>query len=129
MNKDDLINKFNIIIKNMVDHIDTYYGDTLTNKIKYIIHNTILLKPNEPISFFILYIYKNDEYRRNILNYNDKFFIESRMDDITNGDNDKICKLFEFKQLWTICDDNTKNFIKKTMIVLITICTNYIHIL
>src|SRR5689334_17443249 len=70
----DLVSKFNIVIIGMVRHITDYYGDTSTAKLQIILTNIINDTPNEPISYFILNVYKNDDYRTNILRQNDKFF-------------------------------------------------------
>lgn len=122
----NLVNKFNTAIKTLVDHIVEHYGDTSAKTAQCIINNIIAFKPNEPISFFILKIYSNDEYRHNILIQNDSFFIDNKMETLTEGDSNKMAKLFEFKELWKVCNEETKLFIKKVMLVLVKICQKYI---
>ena len=125
----NLVNKFNLAINTLVEHIVEHYGDISARAAQCIVSNIIRFSPNEPISFFLLNIYSNDDYRHNILIQNDDFFINNQMDDLTQGDSNKMAKLFEFKELWKVCDDNTKLFIKKTMLVLVKICQKYISTL
>jgi hypothetical protein len=124
-----LISKFNTVILALINHIVETHGDMTTKTVQYIITNVINLTPNEPISFFLLNIYKNDDYRNNILLQNDSFFINNDMNDLTQGDTNKMAKLFEFKQLWTVSSEDTKLFVKKTMMVLVKICQKYILLL
>jgi len=130
--RDSLMNKFNIVIINMINHLTEYYCDANMSQLKFILEQIITAEPNEPISCFLLKIYKIDEYRINILAQNDKFFI----DEIDNSsdatiseyecDQDTMNKLFEFKNLWQEIDDDTKTFIKKSMMTLVRICDYYI---
>ena len=68
----DLVHKFNIVIIGMINHVTEYYGDISTASLRQILTDIIIDTPDEPISYFILNIYKNDDYRINILKQNDK---------------------------------------------------------
>ena len=72
----NLVNKFNLAINTLVDHIVEHYGDTSARAAQCIVANIIRFKPNEPISFFLLNIFSNDAYRHNILIQNDDFLIK-----------------------------------------------------
>lgn len=122
----ELTTKFNFVIVSMINHITEYYGDSDMSKMKLILQKIIADSPNEPISYFLLYVYNNDEYRYNILKQNDKFFLKEDYGSLTNGDTNKMCSIFEFKKLWKDIDDDTKNFIKKSMMALVKISENYI---
>lgn len=126
---DILIDKFNMVLLNMVNHITEYYDDLNSSSLKLILKDIIMDKPEEPISYFLLNVYKNDDYRKNILKQNDKFFIDeidNNSESLSDGDEEKIAKLFEFKNLWQKIDIDTKNYIKKSMLILIKICQKYI---
>lgn len=130
--RDELARKFNMVILNMINHLTEYYCDVNALQLKFILENIIIGSPEEPISCFLLKVYKNDDYRINILAQNDKFF----MDELDNSSDDTISeyeqdqdtmdKLFEFKSLWQQIDNATKDFIKKSMMTLVRICDHYI---
>jgi hypothetical protein len=122
----DLVFKFNMVITGMIKHITEYNIDSSMSRMEMILTNIIEKSPEEPISCFLLNVYKNDCYRVNILKQNDKFFMEEEYDEFTKGYSDRSFKLFEFKYLWKHIDMDTKKFIKKSMMALVKICQKYI---
>jgi hypothetical protein len=114
----DLISKFNTVMMGMISHLIEYYGDQETISLKDIFIDIMNKDPDEPISYFLLNIYKNDEYRHNILEQSDKLFNDQSHNDIN--------KMFEFGKVWKQIDYDTKKFIKKSMMVLVKICEKYI---
>jgi hypothetical protein len=135
MKLSDLVTKFNTVMMGIMSHIGEYYGDSNNYNnynnlnifgIKSIFSEIMNKTPDEPISYFLLNVYKNNEYRRNILKQNDKFFIDQTYDHITSNDEANISKLLGFKQLWKKIDEDTKKFIKKSMMILVKICEKYI---
>ena len=121
----DLIYKFNTVILNMIKHINEYYNDSKMNSIELILSDVINDTPKEPISIFLMYVYKNDSYRINILNSNDSFFINEEYDDLSE-DTKKVITVFKFKHLWDKLDDRSKEYIKKSMVALVKISQKYI---
>jgi hypothetical protein len=122
----DLTSKFNMVIIGMVNHIVDYYEDSNVTKVKMFLINIIDDNPDELISYFLLHIYKNDEYRKNILEQNDKFFMEQSYEEYTEGNKDKLAELFKFKNLWTKINGDSQEYIKKAMMTLVKICQQYI---
>ena len=122
----NLVLKFNMVVAGMIKHITEYYGDSSISGMEMILTDIIEKNPDELISFFLMNIYKNDNYRTNILKQNDDFFMEEDYDHFTKQDNTKTKKLFEFKDLWKQIDDDTKTFIKKSMMALVKICQKYV---
>jgi hypothetical protein len=122
----NLVIKFNYVIMSMITHIIDYYSDPNTEKLKFILEQIIKKMPDEPISYFLIHVYKNDVYRRNILEQNDSFFIDENFEKYTKNSKEKVSKLFEFKDLWKQIDDDTKLFIKKSMVALVKISQKYI---
>lgn len=110
----------NTMIKLLPDDKDTMYANKLLTEL-------IKFKPTEPISLFIEKVYSNDEYRRSIKIGDDLFFLEKSHDDITNGNTDKINKLFKFKEYWNDFDIDVKNIIKNMMKVLVNLTAKYIE--
>jgi hypothetical protein len=121
---DDLVFKFNIVVMGMVKHITEYYSDPKMEKVKIILDKVITGSSDKLLSYFLLHVYKNDEYRLNILKQNDKFFIDHEYD--TQGNTEKLMNIFEFKRLWKQIDQDTKNYIKKSMMTLVKISQQYI---
>lgn len=132
-----LIDKFNKVINIMLDHIIRYHRSDDLEKVRSLIDQYIVCYPEEPISNFLIHIYRNDIYRESILNGDDKFFMESKYQDIRpDSYQSSICnyfskeqyirKLLEFKDIWGTMDLPTKEFIKKTMLCLVKISEKYI---
>lgn len=119
----DLIITFNEVLLGMIKYLTDYHGDINTMKIKVILENIIETAYEEPIAFFILNVYKNDKYRENILKQNDNFFINEHFGAETN---ETVMQIFEFKSLWKQIDDETKDYIKKSMVALVKISQRYI---
>ena len=122
----DLIFKFNTVIIGMLKHITEYYGDSAMSGMEMILTDIISKSPEEPISCFLMNIYKNDTYRVNILNQNDAFFMDEGYDEIVKGDDVRTTRIFKFKGLWKQIDMDTKSFIKKSMMALVKICQKYV---
>lgn len=125
----ELTGKFNFVIMSMIDYITRYYDDLNITKMKICVDEILKNSPKEPISYFLLHVYTHDKYRKNILLQNDKFFIDQKYEDITNGEENKMAQLFEFKNLWKQIDDDTKKYIKKSMMALVKISQKYVLLL
>lgn len=119
-----LESKFNLILLGMIKYIIEYHDDAKIKLLSIIVEKIISNKPEEPISCFLLHIYRNDEYRINILNENDNFFMNQDISEIKNSS--MIKQAFEFKDLWTKIDDDTKTYIKRSMKALVLISQKYV---
>jgi hypothetical protein len=119
-----LENKFNLIVIGMIKHMANYHNDTKVKLISSIAEKIILNKPEEPITCFLIHIYKNDEYRINILNENDSFFMNYDINCIENTNMMK--HIFEFKSVWKKIDNETKTYIKRAMRALVLISQKYV---
>jgi hypothetical protein len=126
MKLDDLVCKFNIITMGIMNHVVQYYNNIFIGNVKIVLENIIIKQPDELISGFLLHVYKNDEYRKNILEQNDNFFMQEDLEKVADGDQEKIVEMFKFKNLWQQFDDDTKVFIKKSMATLVMISQHYI---
>lgn len=101
--------------------------DDDTSKANKLLIELVKLKPAEPIALFIDKVYSVDEYRTSIKAGNDNFFLEKNHHKVTNGDTDKINKLFKFKKCWSALDDEIKDMIKNMMKVLVNLTAKYIE--
>jgi hypothetical protein len=120
----ELENKFNLVIIGMIEHITNYHSDTKIKLLSGIVKKLILKKPSEPISYFLLHIYRNDEYRTHILNGNDVFFMNYDVKNV--GKSNMINHIFEFKNIWGKLEDESKTYIKKAMKALVLIGQKYV---
>ena len=119
-----LENKFNLIIIGMIKHMSNYHNDTKVKLISGIAEKIIQNKPEEPISCFLLHIYKNDDYRTNILNENDSFFMNYDINSVKNTN--MLGHILEFKSIWKKIDNETKTYIKRAMKALVLISQKYV---
>lgn len=127
--------KFNKVLQWLVNFIGKIAPGSFFGEHHKMLNEFILKKPEEPIVYFIEYVYKNDEYRNKLLNMDDTYFLNQSIDDVI-GDHvihpvvyPYIKKLFYYKELWGSFDNNSKTMIKKAMKGLIIICNNYIDAL
>jgi hypothetical protein len=101
------------------DPMISTYSSALTDFIKN--------KPLEPISLFLMHVYANDTYRKNIIAKNESFFMASTYDKVVGSDNKKIEMMFMFKQQWGNMGDELKDYVKDSMATLIEICRQYVE--
>lgn len=117
----------NSILLDIAQTVSTEFpNDKMLGTYASVINNMIKLKPLEPISNFLIHVYKNDDYRKNILAGNDNFFLANNHSKILNGDDNKISMMFQFKSCWKDMDSDLKEYIKKTMITLVRVAEQYI---
>lgn len=125
---DDLSDMFNTVLLNLSDILEKEYkNDIKINLYNTFIKSVIEKKKKEPISVFLLRIYKIDKYRINILKKKDDFFLNpDNLKESINGDNTKLSKLFIFADFWNILNENLKEYIRNSCITMVKICENYI---
>jgi len=122
------IDMFNTLIKDLSDTISKDFpNDHTLGTYKGVMENIITSKPLEPISLFLMHIYKNKEYRDNIMEKNDKFFINNDHSKITDGDQQKVSMMFQFKHCWKYMSDPLKDYVKSSLITLINITEQYVN--
>lgn len=126
-NLDKYATMFNTIMSNMANTISKNFPDDGTLDIyANVINKIIASTPFEPISLFLLYVYRNDEYRHNILEGNDNFFLTNTHTHITNDDQEKINMMFQFKKCWIYMDEQMKKYTRSCMITMVNISEQYI---
>lgn len=91
-----------------------------------VINNMIKTRPLEPISNFLIYVYKDDNYRNNILAGNDNFFLSNNHSKVLNGDQQKANMMFQFKTCWNEMTPTLQSYIKQSMMTLVRIAEQYI---
>lgn len=123
--KKEVQDSFNKIILNMCNHLakkypQTYFGIYYDTVVKFITE-----RPNEPIAYFIKYVYSNDEYREKIIAQDDSYFMGQSYEDVPQD----TVKIFEIKDLWTSLDDTNKKLIKVTFKHLVDKSKLYVDVL
>ena len=122
-------NRFNLVMIMVMNHITTYYPGVDINSAKEQFNEILQKSPSGPISCFLKYVYINEEYRYNLKNKQEKFFLDdSRIEDPEVAkDKAIIDKIFSFRKTWNNFTPDTKDFILESMKCLVIICTAYIE--
>jgi hypothetical protein len=125
--KRDIVESFNEIALNMVNHLGSEFKDSIFGKNNTMIKNFFKFKPNEIIILFLDNIYDNDEFRKEIKASNDSFFMAQTYENAKNAGYES--RIFEFKDIWSKMSNSTKMIVKESMGMLIDHCELYIDIL
>lgn len=125
--KTDLVESFNQIALNMVSHLGNEFKDSIFGKNKIMIKNFFKFKPNEIIIMFLNNIYENDNFRKQIKEGNDKFFMEQSYEKAKKAGYES--RIFEFKEIWVKMTNSTKIIVKESMGMLVDHCELYLDIL
>lgn len=121
------INMFNTVIKDICKSVSNALpNDPTITTYNEVITEIITEKPLEPISLFILYVYKDQEYREAILAGKESFFIDGDHNKMTQGDRTKVAQMFQFKNSWKNFDEDQKDYIKNATKMLVQIAEKYI---
>ena len=123
--KKEVQDSFNKIILNMCNHLakkypQTYFGIYHDTAVKFITE-----RPNEPIAYFIKYVYSKNEYREKIIAQDDSYFMGQSYEDVPQD----TVKIFEIKDLWASLDDTNKKLIKVTFKHLVDRSKLYVDVL
>lgn len=125
--KSDIVESFNEIALNMINHLGSEFKDSIFGKNSMMIKNFFKFKPNEIIILFLKNIYENDDFRKQIKSGNESFFMEQSYEKAQNAGYES--RIFEFKDIWSKMTNSTKNIVKESMIMMIDHCELYINIL
>jgi hypothetical protein len=121
------INMFNTVINDIcVSVLKSSPNDPTMQTYKDVVGEIIKESPIEPISLFVMYIYKDPTYRQNIADGNENFFIDEDHQNMTKGDNNKVATMFQFKSSWKNFDTSQKDYVKNATKMLLKIAETYI---
>ena len=126
---ENLADTFNTVLINISAMLRREYKNDIKLSLYHTFMETVIeKKKKEPISLFLIHIYKNDEFRENILKKNDDFFLndDDKYDKLIKGDLNKMKKLFEFKDYWGQMNEKLKEYIRNSCVTLINISEVYI---
>lgn len=152
---DTCIQLYNSIILDMTKKIQNSFPKDILLKLQSsIIINIIKLKTNtqELINLFIMNIYKNDEYRINILQGNDSFFIQDihnihnnhkdhnnhndhkehnnhndHKEHNNHNDLDKLNIIYQIKKYWLNMPSHIQDYLKLSLKTLVQLSEQYIN--
>lgn len=125
--KNDLIESFNKVALNMINHLGDKFPDSIFGKNNMLIKNFFKFKPKETIILFLENVYESDIYRKEIVSKNDRFFMEHTYDGAINAGYEM--RIFEFKDLWMRMSSQTKTIVKDSMAMLVDHTTLYLDII
>jgi hypothetical protein len=122
------VNMFNSVCKQMGIHMLGKFPKERNICIyNDIISNIVKKKPEEPISIFLMKVWANDKYKNSIITSDEEFFTNGNHSDLTQGDQDNVNMLFQFREYWEKLGQDSKIYIKKAMITLVNICDAYVE--
>ena len=123
------MNKFNAVMLGIFNHVTQFYTNSEVSNAKDQITEVLIESPDGPICCFLKYVYMNDEYRRNLTEMNEEFFLDNQrtLDPELAKDQAIIEKIFSFKTIWTSFAQDTKSFIMRALRGLVKISTKYIE--
>lgn len=124
--KNDLIESFNKVALNMINHLGEKFPDSIFGKNNTLIKNFFKFKPKETMVLFLENVYESDIYRKEIISKNDRFFMEHTYDGAINAGYEM--RIFEFKDLWMRMTSQTKTIVKDSMAMLVEHTTLYLDI-
>ncbi len=121
---DDAINQFSEVLVMMVDELARVTGDNMLQMFKNNMIDFIKQNPKKVIDNLIISCYKKDDgmVRNKILLGDDSYFMNNKLENLSNGDGDVINYIFQFKNFWGNLNQDNKIIIKSTLIALITLC-------
>jgi hypothetical protein len=121
------INMFNTVINDMCSTLSqSFPNDPTITTYAEVVSEIITESPLEPISLFILYIYKDPTYRKSIAEGNEDFFVNNDHSGMTKGDSDKVATMFQFKSSWKNFNGSQKDYIKNATKMLLKVAETYI---
>lgn len=120
---------FNKASMGLVSYLSNLFPKSYFAQNEEMIFGLIKEKPSEPIAYFTTYVYKDDEYREQLINGNESFFMNHNWENVPNMEAEIIKKIFDFKDLWLILDDSDKINIKGIMKGFVVLCEKYIFAL
>ena len=94
-NKQEVQESFNKIITTMYNHLAKKYPQSYFGIYSDTANKFIVERPNEPISYFIKYVYSNDEYREKIIAGDDSYFVNQDYEEASSY----ASKIFKIKEL------------------------------
>lgn len=126
--KQDLVSSFNNICLNMANYIASKFPKSQIGMHISLIRTFIDCKPSEVIARFIQRLYSVDIYIQSIKNKDENFFLNHTYDEL-KGHKWSDDNMFEFKDLWFRLEDESKELIKESMLLLVEHTEKYITIL
>lgn len=119
-NSINYIEEFKNILIEFIENIVNISDNILLSKYKDEIINTINLHPKKIIDTFIIhsYIKNNGIYRKEIIEGNDKFFLNKSYNEYIKNDANIVNYIFQFKDFWGKLNEDNKFLIKTFLLTL-----------
>ena len=145
------ISNFNECLLGLVGYMANILQDSFFAQHRKEIQLIFEQEPNEPIAYYLEFVYAVDKFRINILNRNEDFLLKESFEDsidqtFTKGIINKydktskhyekqtlkqkyIKKIFDFKESWVELNQYQKTIIQDLMIRCVEICDKYVSLL
>jgi hypothetical protein len=142
------ISNFNECLQGVIVYLGNILQDSFFAQHRKEIQCIFVQEPDEPIAYFLEFVYAIDKYRINILNRNEEFMINESFEDSIDQTFSKglinkydknaknyamdinkkkyIKKIFDFKEAWIDLNITQKTIIQDLMIKCVNICDKYV---
>lgn len=107
-----IIETFNGVISDFITQLADICPDSTIAANKSTILSIMKMKPSTIVDIFVLYVLK---YKPQIDSGDESFFMNNTFDSELGGDQDKVNKMFEFKNIWNILTEENKEIVKQFM--------------
>lgn len=113
---ESVINDFVDLVIMLTEQLATIMPDSMVNKNKQYIIDHIKQYSKYFIDGYIDKAYMNkktkDLYRKNLVQQNEEFFLNNNFEDVTEGQESIVDKLFKFKDFWSKLKEENKQILK-----------------
>lgn len=118
--------EFNNTITALVSFMSNIRPKSLFAENKETVENIIKKRPDEPVAYFVKYVYSDDDYRKKLLARDEDFFMNADYSNAPDINAQKLQWVFDFKKLWKGLDKEDRELIKDTMVQFVEISEKYI---
>jgi hypothetical protein len=123
---DNTIKMCNSIMLDLATNVSNNFpNDPVLSTYAGVINMMANNKSTDLLSMFIVTIYQNDDYRKNILLENDKFFLTNNYQELK--DQKDINIMFKFKEYWKDMNNELKGYLIKSLVTLVKVAEKYIE--
>ncbi len=118
---DESIEQFKDIIIMLTNELSRVTSDPILAMYKDTIIHNIETRPKNLIDEFIRKTYKinNDCLRDKLIEADEDFFLTNNLEDATEGEENNLNYLFQFKSFWNKLTEENKNILKGTFVALV----------
>lgn len=117
---------FNIMIIDLATQIANVCPTSIIGTNLNVLKNLVKTKPETIIDIFVQKVLK---YKPQIDDGDESFFMNNSFSSETDGADDKVAKVFEFKNIWKQLNNQNKDIVKQYMKYLCQLALAYLNLI